>query len=500
MAKKIVIVGGGISGLTAAVYGAKAGFDVTLYEQHTVAGGECTGWNRDGYYIDNCIHWMMGTTPGSDLYRLWETVGAVGEGIEIRRFPAMYTSELEGQKLTLWQDADRTEREMLALAPADAKEIRQLMRFCRLARKVQIPAKIPSELMGPGDGLRMLLTMGDALKIFRAYQGMNVQDLMDRFSHPLIRCLISDFTPADSQASSFVMAYGNFISGDGGIPAGGSRAMADRMRRKAEDLGVRIVTGKAVEKIRIDENAGHAASVLLASGEEVPCDYVIPACDMSVTFGRLLPKDRMGDLLREMYADRKAYPVYNTFQTALAVDSAENPIETETIWNCPEMVFTPGMGERITVKSYAYEPDFAPAGKQILQTLQGGRENVYEYWVRLYQDPQAYQREKIRLAERTREQLELHFPQLKGRLTVLDAWTPMTYTRYCSAYKGFYQAFSISKDSAKLPYPPAWMEGIDNVVLAGQWITPPGGLPGSATAGKFAIQRILKKEGRAFRL
>lgn len=42
--------------------------------------------------------------------------------------------------------------------------------------------------------------------------------------------------------------------------------------------------------------------------------------------------------------------------------------------------------------------------------------------------------------------------------------------------------------------------GLDNVVLAGQWITPPGGLPGSAAAGKFAVQRILKKEGRDFRL
>lgn len=69
--------------------------------------------------------------------------------------------------------------------------------------------------------------------------------------------------------------------------------------------------------------------------------------------------------------------------------------------------------------------------------------------------------------------LEEHFPALRGRLRVLDAWTPMTYTRYCSAYKGFYQAFSISKYSAKLPYPSAYVEGVENVVLAGQWLNPP---------------------------
>lgn len=103
----------------------------------------------------------------------------------------------------------------------------------------------------------------------------------------------------------------------------------------------------------------------------------------------------MGSLLRQMYEDQRAYPVYNTFQTAMAVDSPENPLETETIWNCPELIFTKGMSERVTVKSYAYEPGFAPAGKQLIQTLQGGSEEVYSYWIRLYQDPVAYQRQKV---------------------------------------------------------------------------------------------------------
>lgn len=498
MAKKIAVIGGGISGLVAAVYGSLAGFFVTVYEQQQTAGGECTGWDRDGYHIDNCIHWLMGTSPGSQLYRLWKAAGALEEDTPIHRFPAMYASELDGQRLTLWRDSRRTEREMLALSPADKEEIRKLMHFCRLAQKVQIPASVPSELMGPGDGLKMMLTMGAALKIFKAYEGMNVQDLMDRFSHPLIRCLISDFTPADSQASSFPMAYGNFLSGDGGIPAGGSRAFAQRIRRRAEELGARIETGKRVEKILTGQN--RAAGILLADGETVFCDYVVPACDLSVTFGQLLSKERMEPLLQDMYADRRAYPVYNTFQTAMAVDLPQSPLEQETIFPCPALATVPGMGERITVKAYDYEPSFSPAGRQILQTLQGGSEKLYEYWSRLYQDPAAYRAKKQQQAQLTLKALEDRFPPLKGKLTLLDAWTPMTYSRYCSAYKGFYQSFSLSKYSAKLPYPSAYVRGLDNVVLAGQWITPPGGLPGSATAGKFAVQRILKKEGRDFRL
>ena len=97
--------------------------------------------------------------------------------------------------------------------------------------------------------------------------------------------------------------------------------MAFRMAKKARSLGAKIVTGKAVQKILVDQAKGQADGVLLADGTEVFCDYVVPACDMSVTFGRLLPREKMGSLLRQMYEDQRAYPVYNTFQTAMAVDS-----------------------------------------------------------------------------------------------------------------------------------------------------------------------------------
>jgi phytoene dehydrogenase-like protein len=54
--EKIIIVGGGIAGLAAGVYALKAGFEAEIYEKNPVPGGECMGWNRKGYHIDNCIH------------------------------------------------------------------------------------------------------------------------------------------------------------------------------------------------------------------------------------------------------------------------------------------------------------------------------------------------------------------------------------------------------------------------------------------------------------
>ncbi|MBS6639554.1 MAG: FAD-dependent oxidoreductase [Clostridiaceae bacterium] len=53
---KVVIIGGGVAGLTAGVYARKAGWEVALYEKNALVGGECTGWDRQGFHIDNCAH------------------------------------------------------------------------------------------------------------------------------------------------------------------------------------------------------------------------------------------------------------------------------------------------------------------------------------------------------------------------------------------------------------------------------------------------------------
>ncbi|HQQ90205.1 MAG TPA: NAD(P)-binding protein, partial [Oscillospiraceae bacterium] len=95
---RIVIIGGGISGLTAGIYARLAGFEAEICEKNAVPGGECTGWDRQGYHIDNCIHWMIGTAPGTELHKVWETTGALGT-VDVRRRNVMYASEKDGVRL-----------------------------------------------------------------------------------------------------------------------------------------------------------------------------------------------------------------------------------------------------------------------------------------------------------------------------------------------------------------------------------------------------------------
>ena len=71
MGKKVTIIGAGIAGLSAGCYLQMNDYDTEIYELHNLPGGLCTGWNRKGYNIDNCIHWLVGSSPNDNFYHLW---------------------------------------------------------------------------------------------------------------------------------------------------------------------------------------------------------------------------------------------------------------------------------------------------------------------------------------------------------------------------------------------------------------------------------------------
>ena len=47
--KKIAIVGAGVAGMAAGIYAQKSGFQTIICEKNPLPGGECTGWDRQGY-------------------------------------------------------------------------------------------------------------------------------------------------------------------------------------------------------------------------------------------------------------------------------------------------------------------------------------------------------------------------------------------------------------------------------------------------------------------
>jgi phytoene desaturase len=152
---------------------------------------------------------------------------------------------------------------------------------------------------------------------------------------------------------------------------------------------------------------------------------------------------------------------------------------------------------QITLNHYAYEPDFAREGCTALTVALNHFGETIDHWFALKDDREAYRREKERVGEAVREAIEAHFPDFAGKLTVLDVATPATYDRYCNAHRGAFMAFFLTTRSKMLAHT-GRIKGLDNFVLSGQWLQPPGGLPIAVITGKDSIQRLCKKLKRPF--
>jgi len=63
----IIIIGAGFAGLSAGIYAQMNGYKTQVFEMHDKPGGLFTSWKRNGFIIDGCIHWLVGSAPGSAM-------------------------------------------------------------------------------------------------------------------------------------------------------------------------------------------------------------------------------------------------------------------------------------------------------------------------------------------------------------------------------------------------------------------------------------------------
>lgn len=490
MKKKIVIIGGGIGGLSAGIYALRSGYDAVIYEKNPVAGGECMGWNRKGCHIDNCIHWLTGTNKNTSLWKIWNTLGAIDENTRYAETDRFYTTRFGGKEATLWKDLERTEKELLAAAPEDEAEIRKFIRYVRYSEECTVPVDKPMDMMSIGDYMKLGKSMGNMPKVMKEYGKTDLNGLAERFHSPLMKRIIANYMPPEYMAYSLLVSYATMTSGNGEIPLGGSLAMTNRIIARFRELGGELHTNAPVKNIIVEN--GTAKGVELENGEKITADEVISAVDMNLLYGRFLDKSYTPKDWSSAYGRSADYPAMSSFQVAFA--AADSFVEKGTVFfDCEPVTVGKRNVDMMSVKSYSYEKGFAPEGKTVIQTNVSQYDEDFLYWKSL--SGEEYKAKKQEYANEITKRLIKEFPELDGKLELLDCWTPLTYERYCGAYHGAYMAF-VTKPTVKKLKCNGTVRGLKNLYIAGQWIMSPGGLPVAAASGKFAVQRILKKDKR----
>jgi phytoene desaturase len=482
---RIVVVGAGLAGLSAALRLRGAGREVTVVERGPGPGGRAGRVERAGYALDT------GPSVFTAPELLADTLAAVGEKLEERltllpletTYRAQYA---DGSHLDVHADPDAFADEVAALCgPGEADALRRYLADLAELYRLQLGTFIdrnldsPLDLLGPE--LVALARRGGFGRLSRHVERYFADDRLRRlFSFQALYAGVSPFRA--------IAAYAVIAQLDIGAgvwhPMGGIAAVPNALAAAAADAGVAFRYGAAVEEL---ETSGRRVSaVRLAGGERLAADAVVVTTDQPA---RLVPGLR---------APRR--PVYSPSCVALHLGvrdelpgQAHHTISFGAAWQGVFDELTRDgkpMSDPSLLVSMPSRTDrsLAPDGGQVLSVVaptpnldrrSGGNPDID--WAAL--GPR-YRDEVLATLE------DRGWTGLTGAIEVEEMATPRDWAAQgMAAGTPFALAHTFGQTG---PFRPSTLprRGPENVVLAGSSVQPGVGVPMVLISGRLAAERI----------
>jgi phytoene dehydrogenase-like protein len=488
MEKSIIIIGAGLTGLSAGCYGRMNGYRTAIFEMHDKAGGVCTAWKRKGYTIDGAMNWLVGTKPGTNNYKFWEELGATRDWKIYDHDRYIISEDKEGNSYSVYCDADRFEQYLLELSPSDKDAIKEFASALRLLASYDFPADKPPELHDASDRLRME-KMEPCMRLLRKWGAVSSQDFSRRFAHPFLRSL-PYFFGQDMVWMLLTLAWQHGKSA--GYPIGGALALVESIEARYRRLGGEIRFKSKVVEILVEKD--RAVGVRLDDGSEYRADYVISAGDGRSAIFEMLGGKYVDAATKNMYGNPKLFTplVYVGLGVARSFDDVPPSICGLTYSLDRPIAIAGDAMPYICSRIYNFDPSLSPAGKNVAVVQYG---SDYGYWKKLEADPEKYKAEKERIADEVIDRLGLRFPGIADQVEMVDVATPLTWERYTGNWQGSYEGWMFGAFDGNMG---KTLPGLDNFFMAGQWVNPGGGMPTAAVSGNHTIQLICDKDRREF--
>jgi phytoene dehydrogenase-like protein len=472
------------------------GYRSHIFEHHSQPGGVAAAWRRGEYLIDGGIHFVMGHKPGTGLYKMYQQLGIVPATrfVDLTTY-GRFSDEASGTQVDITQDLERLARDLKALSPADAKLVENLVAGARAFEGTdmsEMGLSKPPELMGPFDQLKDLWGMRRLFRYFVGRYGQPVADYARDVHDPVLRVLLENLFLPEAPVYFVLMVLGSLASGELGLIDGSCLDFVGAMEARYEALGGEVTYQATVEKILVEGDA--AVGVRLQDGSEHRAAAVVSAADGRST---------IYDMLGGRYVDARIKERYDTwprFQPLLMVSYGVNrefpnvpPFSTLIL----ERPFNIGADrvEGIWVRVFNYSSRFAPSGKTVVQAE---LESNWEFWYNLQRDDRSgYQAEKERVAWEILQRLEAHFPGISANVELTDVGTPYSWWRYTLNDRGAWMGWLMTPQAIRTLLPRT-LPGLSRFYMAGQWVTPGGGVSPVLYTGRHAVQLLCREDGRPF--
>jgi diapolycopene oxygenase len=485
--KKVLVVGGGLGGLSAAISLAADGFEVDLFEKNDHLGGKLNRLQKEGFSFDLGPSILTLPEVFEDLFSRHGQ--KMGDYLRLQSVDPHWRNFFDdGTVVDFCADPGQTGARNPALSSGDVADLRRFLDYSRKLYENSRPGYFDA-------GLDTAWEMTRSSGFWRALTGFDLFSTMHSGVRKRVRNRylvdILDFFVKYVGSSAYeapgvlnLMAHVQCRYGlwyvDGGL-----YNLALALARLAGKAGIRVRTG--AEVVRILVSGGRATGVELKGGAVEEGDFVV--CNMEVipAYERLLgePPSFLESLSRFEPACsglvlhlgvRGEYPAlahHNFFFSRDPEKHFEDVFRRKVLPEDPTLY---------VVAVTRTDKSQAPAGCENIKVLPH---------IPYLQDRPFTAEDYGRLRERVLDKLErMGLEGLRGRVVVEDYWTPEDIQRrYYSNRGAIYGVVSDRRKNRGFKAPKRSSK-YGNLYFVGGSVNPGGGMPMAVLSGRQVRDRI----------
>ncbi|MCU0472934.1 MAG: phytoene desaturase family protein [Bacteroidales bacterium] len=296
-----VIIGAGIGGLTTAVYLAKNGYSVDVFEKNSAPGGRCGQLTRDGHRFD--LGATMLLMPGI-YHEVFDSLGIMlEEGKDIVPLDDLYRIYFDnGNAIAFSKDNEKMRLQLEKIEPGSYEKSRKYVTTGYKIFRLGMDKLIGRNFYNISQLVNFRnIGLLFKLKIFISNWAYAKKFFKD--PHLLMAYTFQNIYVGQSPVNSpalFSMVPAAELTEGSFSPRGGMFSIVEKIFNAAGAAGVRFHFNKGISKIEI--TGKKAGGVILEDGSEIKSDIVIANADLPYVYREMLPDKR-----KSAHLDRLKY-------------------------------------------------------------------------------------------------------------------------------------------------------------------------------------------------
>jgi phytoene desaturase len=260
--KKVIIIGSGFAGMSAASFMAKAGWDVAVLEKHAIPGGRARQYSEEGFTFDMGPSWYW--MP--DVFeRYFAQFGKkVSDYYQLKRLDPSYRVYWPDGPTDIPANYESFKNLFNTIEPGTGELLDQFMKEAAYKYEVGVNKLV----FKPGQSLTEFIDWDLIKGVFRLDVFNSIKShVAKHFKHPKLKELMEfpvlflGALPEDTPALYSLMNYAD-VKGGTWYPEGGMYQIVKGMYELAISLGVKFYFKQDVQQINVSDNIARSVTSL----------------------------------------------------------------------------------------------------------------------------------------------------------------------------------------------------------------------------------------------